>query len=172
MNKITFQIQFKRTLKKEGLEFKNDDSWNCWIANEHEFKELCVDKYVNSDILGFTLECSGKLLSGAKTQSQLGYLHAEVLKKALIGYQTFGWNINNTEQAKYLLKEQIGFHEEIEHPESDIKELRQKSFAEATREETRLFIDQAIIFIEQELRMKVESPENYKKRMGIKEFTK
>lgn len=27
-------------------------------------------------------------------------------------------------------------------------------------------------YIEQELRMKIESPENYKKRMGIEEFTK
>lgn len=159
MSKIKFHIQFK----KHG-------DWDFEIVNKEAFKEIAIDKYVHSDIEGFTLDCEGKLLSGAKTLSQLGYLHAEVLYKALLGYQAFGWNINTTEQAKFLLKEQIGFHEEIQHPNANYKQLRPRSFSEATKEETRLFIDEAIIFIQTELCMKVEDPETYKKRMGIKKF--
>ena len=57
MNKIIFQIQFKRALKKVGFKFVNDDSWNCWIKNEHKFKELCVDKFAEKDITAFKLDC-------------------------------------------------------------------------------------------------------------------
>lgn len=159
---VKAQIQFRKV----------NETWDFEFPRRAEFIEHIVSEYVNSDIEAFTVESTNKKLSEAKTKSQLGYLHAEVLKKALIGYYALGWDVHHIEQIKPLIKQQIGFYEYIENEKSGFSHKQLKSFGSATKDETRIAIDSMILFIQEDLKQEVEEPEAYKKRMGIEFFTK
>lgn len=158
---------------KTHIQFRKiNNTWDFTFPRRAEFIEHIVNECVHSDIEAFTVESTNKKLSEAKTLSQLGYLHAEVLEKALIGYHALGWDVSHIEQIKPLIKQQIGFYEYIENIDTGFSHKQLKSFGSATKDETRIAIDIMIRFIQEDLKQEVEDPDAYKKRMGIEDFTK
>lgn len=158
---------------KTHIQFRKvNETWDFDFPRRAEFIEHIVSEYVHSDIEAFTVESTNKKLSEAKTKSQLGYLHAEVLKKALMGYYAMGWDVQHIEQIKPLIKQQIGFYEYIHNEITSMAHKQLKSFSTATKDELRIAIDIMIRFIQEDLKQEVEDPDVYKKRMGIKEFSK
>lgn len=159
---VKAQIQFRKV----------NETWDFEYPRREEFIEHIVSEYVHSEIEAFTVESTNKKLSEAKTKSQLGYLHAEILEKALIGYGYLGWDVHHIEQIKPLIKQQIGFYEYIENTDTGFSHKQLKSFGSATKDELRIAIDSMILFIQEDLKQEVEDPDVYKKRMGITEFSK
>lgn len=103
-----------------------------------------------------------------KTGSQLGYLYGEIGPKALLGYRARGVNIKTKEMAvAYLaLEPEIDFTEKIvdEFTGGILGRVPKRiSGDKASRHELSEFMNDCITFIEVELGVEVQSPEDYKK---------
>jgi len=99
-----------------------------------------------------------------KTNKQVGYWYGEIIPKAEFGYMSAGWNGMDEKKAERMLKEQCGFTELVINDITGETKNEVRSISDATQEEMKDLIDQAIMFIEQDLGIDVESPEDYKKR--------
>jgi len=105
-----------------------------------------------------------KPVASYKTNKQIGYWYGEIVPKAEFGYTSAGWNGMDEKKAERMLKEQCGFTELVINDITDETKVEVKSISDATQDEMKDLIDQAIMFIEQDLGIDVESPEDYKKR--------
>lgn len=110
------------------------------------------------------LSCVITKIAAFKTKPQLGYWHGEILPKAVIGYERSGYRNVSNGQAETWLKEMFFFEENTNELTGEIKKTP-RSFEGATKEEMSEVIDQSILFIQEELGIEVETPEDYKKRM-------
>jgi hypothetical protein len=143
-----------------------DDPWQIYI--EPEVITEASGKFCNIDEIEKYINITFSEI-GFKTTSQLGYFHAEVLPKLEIALKGAGWEIFNENQAKDWLKLKCHYFDEFSKGKHKYQSV--KSFSKAKIKEMAGFIDQAIRTCNF-LGVQVEDPDEYKKRKGIKQWTK
>ena len=147
--------------------------WKMIINNEGKVIEDCILQWKKDDnCIEIELEIEIKSVFQFKTTSQLGYLFAEVLKK----YYQYMYE-QGDDRSDDIKRRDIFIHPAINFCDYDINtltgELQQnvKSLKGASKEEVSDLIDR-LIRLAADYGLEIETPEDYKKRKGIKEFTK
>lgn len=103
-----------------------------------------------------------------KTRPQLGYLWGEIAPKAMMGYLSRGVRVRDKEMAVALLmlEEEVDFTDKVcDEFTGQMLGRIPKRISAASRRELNEFMEAAIMFIESELGVEVETPEDYKARM-------
>ena len=100
----------------------------------------------------------------AKTSDQVAYLMAEVLVKAMHGFRNMGVPCRTKEMAydKLCLVEDIDFTDRVQMHDGHVYPIP-KRLSLASMNEVYQFIHLSIIFIESELQMEVNPPEEFLK---------
>ena len=145
-----------------------DDKFTIYMNEVDVVEQKLREHIVNNECLDTTLNISISE-SRFKTSSQLGYFHAEVLPKLLEAYIYNGERVNSPEAAKKLLKAHFCYYDEDLIYGDSFKTL--KSFSKAKVREMRDIIDFAISIC-LDSGIEVETPEEYKSRFNLKNFTK
>ena len=167
------KVKEKILLKKIGNTGTYADDWIIIIQNEKQVIEKCIDQWLKDDMaIEIELDFEIKSIFQFKTTSQLGYLFAEVLKK-FFDYMT----AEGDDRSAEIKRRDLFMHPAINFCDYDINsltgELQQtiKSLATSSKEEVKDLIDR-LIRLGADFGIEIETPEDYKKRKGIKEFTK
>lgn len=169
MKKVKGKVDLVRT-DKTGI-ISND-----WCFEFQHIKasveEAILQWKKSDDTVRIHLEYEVKSVFQFKSKSQLGYLYAEVLPK-IYKYMTEMGDDRHDEVKKTDLKMHSDicfFDVEVNHFTDDIYH-KPKSLAKSSKEEVIEFIDK-LIRLAGDMGIEIETPEDYKKRKGIKEFTR
>ncbi len=142
--------------------------------NWEAVRQQIADKHGKSAITGKIFTFTLSVLREPKTYSQLGYFHAEIIRKWRIGLLEAGHQVPIGQAGEEYVKFQIKTLPEIafvEYKENIITgEKRQvlRSLASASKEEMSHIIDVAIRIGSEYFGVTFESPEEFKKRRGLK----
>lgn len=155
---------------KYALKFRDNKPLINWLAVINDIRNRLK---ANPEQRVFIMEIS--ILREPKTFSQLAYFHAEILTKILNGYRDAGYDIPfNKEMALEWVKYQVKTLPEIMFVEEKTNEITGKvlivprSFADASKEEMSDIIDKCIRIYGEYFGIVFETPEEWKKRKGLK----
>lgn len=167
------KVKDKILLKKIGNTGTYANDWKIYIEKEKQIIEKCIQQWLKDErAIEIELELEIKSIFQFKTTSQLGYLFAEVLKK-FFDYMT----AEGDDRSDEIKRRDIFMHPAINFCDYDLNgltgELQQtiKSLKTASKEDVKDLIDR-LIRLGADFGINIETPEDYKKRKGIKEFTK
>lgn len=147
---------------------KTENGWNLLIHNRENIILQLIEYFtlsLDDKITEIWFDTKIKQVSENKTNPQLGYYHAEILQKALYGFQQAGYSDYDIDSIHFILK--YKFHYELVYiPDEDTYQRMPLSLAEASKESMSEFIEKTIDFIQTELLTRVLTPEEY---YGLKE---
>jgi len=147
---------------------KNSESWELKLPDEKRIISECLEQWhktENAQAIELSFEIKSKFQF--KSGSQLGYIHAAIYPTIIRSFRDWG---NESPESKLieLLKDQNDFTEVV--PDLDGCPRRiVKSLSTASKEEVSDFIDRLIRWAG-EWAIKIETPEEYMKRLGIRKL--
>lgn len=148
---------------------RSEGGWNIYFEDPKMVVYKCLAQWKKDDnAYEILLEAEIKSPFQFKTNSQLGYLHACLLP-AFHDFALEAGNEWSQEQSKTQAKILMDFVEERRSVVNGDVYYDVKSFANASKEEVSEFIDKLIRFLA-EYGVAVESPYDYRKRLGITQF--
>lgn len=167
MRKVLSELTIKKTRPGKDLDFKN---WDILLPNLNKLKHDILETFRRSpNAVEIYLDIEVKSPYQAKTNKQLGYLHAAVYKPFYVLYKECGYDYTQTQvQMQLKLNPSVAFVEELYDPITGQSYIDAKSMETASKEEATEFIEK-LIRLAAEVGIVVESPEAYRIRNG---FTK
>jgi len=171
MKKVKTKLILNRISKKEG--YKDSTNYQFTIKETGRVKEEIVQQWIHDENVDFLeLDMEIKSTFQFKTTSQLGYLYAEVLIKFYAYMNEMGDDrIDEAKKRDLKMHPAVGFFEVDKNMFTGELSQFPKSFATASKEEVSECIDK-LIRLAGDFGIVIETPEYYKQRKGIKEFTK
>jgi len=167
MKKVKSTVILKRTdksLPKEDLV-----AWSLVLESRLRVIEEIIQNFAKEDTEEIILDIVMHSPFQSKTTSQLGYIHVAI-KPQFISWCREQGNDESEEELWDNLKAELGFTIIRESKVDKNTYLDIMSFAEASKEQTSDFIEQSILFMA-ENKVHIESPDEYRKRKGIKEWS-
>jgi len=144
-------------------------NWELRIFNEPYIIQQCLEQWHKTeDAVSIELEFEIKSKFQFKTQSQLGYIHAS-LKPVIIGFVQSHGDERKVDEIWNDIKVAVDFTEEKKSCVDGKPYMDVKSLATSSKEEVSGFIDRLIRWAG-EWGVRIETPEDYKRRLGIKEL--
>ena len=154
---------------KAILLLKKSDTWTLEIFDKKRVISECVEQWHKTpEATSIELSMEIKSKFQFKTQSQLGYIHASVKPTLLSAIKERG-DERHPDTVWANLKAEVGFIEEKTSVVTGTKYWDVRSLATASKEDVKEFIDKLVRWAG-EWAIEIETPEDYKKRLGIKEL--
>ena len=161
MKKVKGLIQLKK---------QSNGTWKLQIFDTIRIISQCLEQWHKSEnAISIDLEMEVKSVFQFKTNSQLGYLHAAIKPVLIKAYQDFGDKTSSQKEIWDKIKAHVGFIEEKFSPVDGASYWDVISCRDASKEQVTEFIDNLIQFAG-EFEIRIETPEEYKSKMGIKEL--
>jgi len=153
--------------QKFVLSFQDDKPITNWKAITNYLRTVLNKNSLN----GLYFEMTVKKIRQAKTFSQLGYFHAELLWKIITGYKEAGYSVPLGIAGEKWAKEQIKtldsirFIESVENVLTGEIVTNFRSFADATKEEMSNIIDVCIRNYGEYFGILFVTPKEYKEKL-------
>lgn len=157
--------------KVKGIIFlnKSHGEWELKLFDQKRILSECLEQWHKSDdAINIELDFEIKSKFQFKTKSQLGYIHASI-KPTIISWAISHGDERKQEEIWDSINVAVDFIEERRSLVDEKPYMAIKSLAEASKEEVMEFIDKVLRWAG-EWGIVIESPEEYKKRRGIKDW--
>lgn len=148
---------FRAELRRQS----ENDAWSLYLIDRAGTIAKISETFKKANSLIIRLDGVFELEYIAKTNEQLGYYFAEIIPKLTMGLKDIGYS-DITEMSADTFARNNWYYEDVVNYNTSEFIKQPKSLSEASKEELSALIDSAIIFIQTELNVNVQTPLEWK----------